>query len=225
MAKNKNDLKDDDIDNILKEIETTLPSSNTINKTDTDTKYAILMETNDAEFEQWYYFIKYNGNEQNLKQLDNDLNKIDWEIMEDLSTFDLELEYLVSGQTAKEMTKVDLNAHSFHRKFDGILKKIDFDFKKKDGNETKICKVFDTLGYGKIEDYISDEDIDEEDLVDNSSTDESISSSSSSSSDEDRKYKKNKIPSSILRQKLADKIKDEENNRKKGKKMEKTNYE
>ena len=44
--------------------------------------------------------------------------------------------------------------------------------RSKVNNETKICKVFDTLGNGKIEDYISDEDIDEEDMVtDDDSTD------------------------------------------------------
>ena len=142
-------------------------------------KYAILMESNDEEFEQWYYFIKVEGNEENLRYLQKQLEKIDWEIMEDLSTFDLEMEYFVSAQTAKEMTKIDLNAYSYHRKFDGKLKKIDFEFKKKDGNETKMCKVFDTLGYGKIEDYVSDEDVDEEDFESDSTDDESVSSESS----------------------------------------------
>ena len=61
-------------------------------------KYAILMESNDEEFEQWYYFIKVEGNEENLRYLQKQLEKIDWEIMEDLSTFDLEMEYFVSAQ-------------------------------------------------------------------------------------------------------------------------------
>lgn len=227
MTKNKkNNKDDDDIDKILREIETVLPDGES-NRTNNpshkmDGKYAILMETNDAEFEQWYYFIRYDGNEQTLKELQSDLNKVEWEIMEDLSAFDLEMDYLVTAQTAKEMTKVDLNAHSFHRKFDGKLKKIDFEFRKKDGNETKICKIFDTLGYGRIEDYISDEDVDDEDLTDNddSSSDESLSSSSS----EEEKYKNKRIPSSILKQRLAEKINEQKTNRKKGTKVEKTNY-
>ena len=104
------------------------------------------------------------------------------------------------------MTKVDLNSNSFHRKFDGKLQKIDFDFKKKDGNETKICKIFDILGYGQIEDYISDEDIDDEDLVtDDESTDnESVSDSSHSSDkddddddDDDSNKKRKRIPPSL----------------------------
>lgn len=227
MTKNKKHNKDDDdIDKIIKEIENVLPDGES-NRTNNpshkmDGKYAILMETNDAEFEQWYYFIRYDGNEQNLKELQSDLNRVDWEIMEDLSTFDLEMDYLVTAQTAKEMTKVDLNAHSFHRKFDGKLKKIDFEFRKKDGNETKICKIFDTLGYGRIEDYISDEDVDDEDLTDDdySSSDESLTSSSS----EEEKYKNKKIPSSILKERLAEKINEQKNNRKKGTKVEKINY-
>jgi hypothetical protein len=177
-------------------------------------KYAILMESNDEEFEQWYYFIKVEGNEENLRYLQKQLEKIEWEIMEDLSTFDLEMDYFVSAQTAKEMTKIDLNAYSFHRKFDGTLKKIDFDFKKKDGNETKMCKVFDTLGYGKIEDYISDEDVDEEDLDTDSTDEESVSSESSE--EEVKKYNNKKVPSSVLRERLRDKILEEQNSRKKG---------
>ena len=176
-------------------------------------KYAILMESNDEEFEQWYYFIKVDGNEENLKFLEKQLKKIDWEIMEDLSTFDLEMEYLVSAQTAKEMTKIDLNAYSFHRKFDGKLKKIDFEFKRKDGNETKMCKVFDTLGYCKIEEYISDEDVDEEDYETDSTDEESVSSESS---EEEKKKPSKKVPSSILREKLREKIAEEQDSRNKG---------
>ena len=183
-------------------------------------KYAILMESNDEEFEQWYYFIKVDGNEENLKYLQKQLEKIEWEIMEDLSTFDLELEYLVSAQTAKEMTKIDLNAYSFHRKFDGKLQKIDFEFKRKDGNETKMCKVFDTLGYGKIEEYISDEDVDEEDYETDSTEEESVSESS----EEEEIKPSKKVPSSILRERLREKILEEQDSRKKGMKKDKTNY-
>jgi hypothetical protein len=193
-----------------------------------DGKYAILMETNDTEFEQWYYFIRVDNNEENLKHLSDQLDKIDWELLEDSSIFDLEMDYFVSAQTAKEMTKVDLNPTSFHRKFDGKLKKIDFDFRKKDGNSTKICKVFDTLGNGQIEDYISDEDIDEEDLVsgEESSDNESYSSSSSSENENDSPKRKNtkKIPPSLLRERLVEKIKEEQDRRKKGSKQEKINY-
>ena len=94
------------------------------------------------------------------------------------------------------MTKIDLNATSFHRKFDGKLKKIDFEFSKKDGNETKIYKVYDTIGFGKIEEFIDDEDIDEEDMV-NASENESITESESSESEVEDNRKK--IPSSVLR--------------------------
>ena len=167
--------------------------------------YAILMETNGEEYESWYYFIKVKGNEDNLKHIHQQLEKVDWYILDDLSTFDLELDTYISANTAKEMTKVDLNSNSFHRKFDGKLQKIDFDFKKKDGNETKICKIFDILGYGQIEDYISDEDIDDEDLVtDDESTDnESVSDSSHSSDkdddddDDDSNKKRKRIPPSL----------------------------
>jgi len=150
-----------------------------------DGQYAILMETSGEENESWMYFIRVDGNEENLKHLQTELNKVDWYILDDLSTFDLDLTHYVSAQTAKEMTKVDLNHTSFHRKFDGVLKKINFGFKKKDGNETKICKTFDVLGYGQIENFIDDEDLDEEDLVSENDDDDSEDSHEDSEDDGD----------------------------------------
>ena len=84
--------------------------------------YVVLMETNGEECESWYYFIRYEGNEENLQHLSKQLEKIEMYIIDDLSTFDLDLEHLVSAQGAKEMTKIELNSISFHRKFDGVLK-------------------------------------------------------------------------------------------------------
>jgi hypothetical protein len=196
-----------------------------------DGKYAILMETSGEEFESWYYFIRIDGNEENLKYLHDQMEKVNFYVLDDLSTFDLEIEHPVSAQTAKEMSKVDLNAMSFHRKFDGTLKKIDFDFKNKDGNETKICKVFDVLGEGQIEDYISDEDIDEEDLVSVSTGSESVSSDESvsddesesndeSGSDSDSNSVDDKIPKSILRDRLKNVIKEKKDERINKKKTE-----
>ena len=89
-------------------------------------RYSILMETNSSDPESWYYFIKYEGNEDALTYLDKQLNKIDMFIIEGLSTFDLELTHLVSEETAKEMCNVDLNSITPHRKFDGKLKMINF---------------------------------------------------------------------------------------------------
>lgn len=131
-------------------------------------KYAALMETNDKECECWYYFIRYEGNEKALEYLQEQLESIEWHMLDDSSTFDVDLEHFVSAQTAKEMTKLELNAYSFHRKFDGKLRKIHLGLHRKDKNEKKMDKVFDQLGYGQIEDYIDDEDLDSEDLVTNS---------------------------------------------------------
>jgi hypothetical protein len=129
-------------------------------------KYAVLQEMNDSEIECWLYFIKYQGNEEVLSKLQKDLESIEWEMMDEGSTFDLDLEHLVSEITAKEMTKLELNHHQWHRKFDGKLDKINFDFKKDDDNEDKMTKVCDILNYGQIDNFIGDEDIDEEDLTD-----------------------------------------------------------
>ncbi len=157
-------------------------------------KYALLQETSGEESESWYYFIKYNGNEEALAHLQKQLESVDWYILDDLSTFDLESEFLVSEQTAKEMTKVDLNYFAFHRKFDGTLQKIDLGFKPNHSTEKKMSKAFRKLGYGKIENFIDQEDVDPEDMVNASDSSDSTeeedseeSESSESSSEEEEK--------------------------------------
>ena len=134
-------------------------------QTETQSKYATLMETSGEECESWLYFIKYQGNEDNLEKLQSLLAEVDWFVMEDMSTFDLETKFLVCETTAKEMTKVDLNHTSFNRKFDGVLTEIKVPFKKRDSNEKKIKKVFDVLGYGQIENFIDNEDVDDSDTI------------------------------------------------------------
>ena len=176
-------------------------------------KYAVLQEVNDEESESWLYFIRYEGNEEALHHLQKQLESFDWELLDECSTFDIDTEHLVSAQTAKEMTKIELNAHQWHRKFDGKLKMIDLKFGKKDSRKKKMRKAFDILGYGSIDEFVSDEDIDPEDLkgpndtdtededtvTDSGSEDESDSEdeSSSSSSEEEEKQKKNKKPMKI----------------------------
>ena len=159
-------------------------------------EYVVLMETNGHECESWYYFILKQGNESNLKYLEDQLNKVDWYMEDDLSIFDIDLDHTVTAKTAKQMTKLELNSYQFHRKFDGKLKKIDLGFKKKDKNVRMIEKTFDVLGYGQIEDYIDDEDIDPEDLTDNESesdTDSGSESDTDSGSESDTEKESSKV--------------------------------
>ena len=128
-----------------------------INK-DPSIHYAVLMETNGEEHESWYNFIRYEGNEKALDYLQDQLSKVDFVIIDDLSTFDLETKHLVSMQTAREMCKVDLNPFMFHRKFDGKLHMINFNFSKNDRNKDRIRKVNKLLNRGDIENYIDIED-------------------------------------------------------------------
>ena len=178
-----------------------------------ESKYVVLMETSGEECESWYYSIRYDGNEKNLEHLQKQLEQVEWYILDDLSTFDLDLDHLISAQTAKEMTKLELNSHSFHRKFDGDLGKVDLHLKKKDKNDRKMVKVFDILGYGQIEDFIDGEDLDEEDLTDNPESssseeeedDEEEDSSSSEDDDSDdnkRKSNKKNIPAALQKNNL-----------------------
>lgn len=126
-------------------------------------RYAILMETSGKECESWCNFIRYEGNEEALEHLQRNLAKVDFYILDELSTFDLDLKHLVNETTAKQMCSVDLNATMFHRKFDGKMKKIHFDFSKKDENDDRIQKVNDKLGMGDIDQYVEDEDPCDED--------------------------------------------------------------
>ena len=124
-----------------------------------ETKYAILMETNGEECESWYNFIKWNGNEDVLKHLGAQLKEIDMYVDEEQSTFDLELENLVSEQTAREMILVELNSVTFHRKFDGEMKPVNLGMKRKDSNDRRLKRLNQTLGMQKIEEYVADEDV------------------------------------------------------------------
>jgi hypothetical protein len=159
----------------------------------TDGEYAILMETNGKECESWMYFIRCEDNMEVLTHLQNQLEKVDWYVLDDLSVFELDLDHLVSAETAKQMTKVELNAYQFHRKFDGVLKEINLGFKKRDDNEKMMERAFDILGYGQIEDFIQDEDIDSEDMV---SEEESESDNSITESD-DEDFEVENLPSNL----------------------------
>tara|TARA_Y200000002_G_C22661429_1_gene655896 strand:+ start:1185 stop:1751 length:567 start_codon:yes stop_codon:yes gene_type:complete len=137
------------------------------NKKSDKNKYVILCETNEHESESWYYFLKYNGNEKALNYLYQQLEKIEMYLLEDISTFDLDIDHLFSEQTAKEMIKLEVNSVSFHRMFTGKLEMINLSLKKRDDNEDMLLKCYDVLGMGQIEDYIDGEFIHPEDLVDN----------------------------------------------------------
>ena len=153
-------------------------------------KYRVLVETSLVENESWYTFIKIDGNEQNLQFLYNQLEEIaDWHVDDDNTTsiFIMDLDKTVCAQTAKEMSKIDINHTMFHRKFDGVLQKVDFNFQPKDNTRKKIKKVHRLLEYGGIDDFINDEDVDLEDInfEDDSDSDSSASESSNSSDSDD----------------------------------------
>ncbi len=130
-----------------------------------DELYAALMETSGKECESWYYFIRLKGNEKNLEHLRGQLDSVEFFVIDDFSTFDMDLTNLVSAKTAKQMSKLELNSFMFHRKYDGALERIDLHFSSRDSDETKIMKANDILGGGRIEEFIEGEDIDPEDMI------------------------------------------------------------
>ena len=138
-------------------------------------KYVVLQETNGKEMESWYYFIKYDGNEKELKYLNDQLDKVDMFIIEDISTFDLDLNHFFSEQTASEMIMLEVNT-LFHRKFDGKMDMINLELKKKDDNEDMIYKIFEKIGMGQIEDYVNGEDVPDDGNLQPHNDDDSSSS-------------------------------------------------
>lgn len=140
----------------------------------TTSSYVVLAECNGKHYETWYNFIKYEGNEEALNNLKAQLEKVEFYIIDDLSTFDLDLDNKVSSETAKQMTKIDVNSVMAHRKFDGVLKTVDLGFRSKYSNDKKIVKTFDKLGIGMISNFVDGEDFDE--MVDDNKEEEGSSS-------------------------------------------------
>jgi hypothetical protein len=153
-------------------------SSDSLNNLTNSYRYSILMETNGEESESWYNFIRYEGNEEALQHLKRQFDKVEFYIIDDMSTFDLEVDHLVSEDVARQMCLVDLNAFMFHRKFDGKLQKIDFGFSRKDDNEDRIEKVHDKLGFGDIDKFVDGEEEFKDDDDDESKSDSDSDSGS-----------------------------------------------
>lgn len=193
----------------------TVKSTNDV-KIPSDNKYVVLCETSGEEMESWYYFIRYGDNKDSLEFLQKQLESIDMYIIDELSTFDLDLEHFFSESTAKEMIRLEVNT-IYHRKFDGKLDLVNFNFKKRDDNDNKIEKMNDLLGGGSIDNYIDNEDTDG--CSNYNSDNETLSDGSFSSDEEDtkkdeeeedlfsvpcenknknKKDQKSKIPSSIM---------------------------
>ena len=127
------------------------------------------METDGENCESIYYFIKYEGNEEALKALQTELNRVENQmIFEGVMNFDLDLDHLVSETTASEMIMLELNSSSFHRKFDGKMKTIDFKYKssKVYNDEGRIIRIDAILGGGRIDRHVDGEFIPESRVVD-----------------------------------------------------------
>ena len=122
-------------------------------------KYAVFQEINGKACETWLTFIKYEGNEDELNELQKQLQEVEWYILGELSLFDMDLIHLVSEETARDICKLNLKNLLRHRKFDGKLSPVSLGFHSSANNTSKIVKAFKTLSYGRIEKYLTGEDI------------------------------------------------------------------
>jgi len=125
-------------------------------------KYAVLMETSGPDCESWYYFIKYEGNENALKHLSDQLSTIEEDVVyPDMSKFDIDLDNLVSLDCVNQMIMLELNSVTYHKRYDGKMKMIDLWFKQKDKDTKRLSKVDDVMGNGHMDNFLSDEFIPE----------------------------------------------------------------
>ena len=154
-------------------------------------KYVVMMETSSSDSESWYYFIKYKGNEKALMYISEQFNKIDepW-ILENSSLFDIDIENFVSEECAKSMCMLELNSVTYHRMFRGVLKPINFEFKKTDNNEVKLNKIFSIIGNNGIEDFIDGEYIPPEHIPPPISTKEDYDTEDYDTEDSDSDFEK-----------------------------------
>lgn len=159
-------------------------------------KYATLMETSGADCESWYYFIKYDGNEKALQHLKEQIESIENDFVhEDMSKFDIDLDNLITQDAVNQFILLELNSVMYHRRYDGKMQMIDFNFKKKDKDTKRLVKIDDLLGGGAIDKYVEDQYIPKE----HEPTESDLEESSSDDSDEDEKpdYDETKIPANF----------------------------
>ena len=122
-------------------------------------KYAVMSEVHGELDHTFLYFLLWDGNEKNLKKLLEDIEMVDEMcIYDDDSMFFLDLENLVCETTAREMCLLSNGDGYFHRKFDGVLRPIDFKFSKRDDDEDYLMKINGLLYEGGISEYIGSED-------------------------------------------------------------------
>lgn len=128
-------------------------------------KYVIFCETLENLVEEIYYFIEYTQNKQILDNLASMINSVKhWPIDENQSVFGLDVETPVCEQTAKDMCS---QLTFSHKKFDGIMKPIDYFYIRKNkkvpfsekSKSTEIIKgLRNILQNGKIQNFLSDEE-------------------------------------------------------------------
>ena len=166
-------------------------NSEIVHTFDVNNSYTTLFEISEKYAEAVYCFIKYNGNEEVIKQLKKDLSSIEWMLEEDQSAFELDVDHLVSATTASEIIKLDINCNLRNRMFVGKLESVPFGFKKHDDNERKMKKVNRLLSGTQIECYIDKEYIDLESYKKMKELSEESSSEEEKKVKEKRPYQNN----------------------------------
>lgn len=172
-------------------------------------KFAVIMETSGEECESWYYFVKHEGNEDALDGLKSQLETVEQTtVFDDISTFDVDTEHLVSEQTVDDMILIEVNSVMYHRKFTGVMKSIDLKLKNREKDTKKLYKIDAKLGNGLIERYLSGEFVPEQHKLtgsevyssdDNEPLDSDTDTDSGSESDSDSggEINEQKIPKSL----------------------------
>ena len=110
-------------------------------------KYAVLVEVDHKEEESYYCFLQYEGNENELKKLMCAMDNVCFENLGDVSSYSLDIENLVSEQTAKEIQKLDVTNYMSAQIMNGTFKlPFDVDDIRDNSNDDNIWK-FDEYFY------------------------------------------------------------------------------
>ena len=178
------------------------------------TRYVVLQEQESDSDGDMYYFIKYDGNEESLKSLADQIGKIEkwtWEY----PIYTIDMDHMVSEFTANEMCQLEINSY-LHGKYNKFLP-VDFHFKAKDSDEKMQKRVFKVFGNNGIFEYLQDEDTfgkpDRTSSSSETSSEEESSSESESESEDEGKGKQKKKKVKGLPPMLLKKLKEQQKNK------------
>ena len=118
-------------------------------------QYAIFVEMDSQSMETFLIFVQYQNNEDVLIELASIINDLPTENYPDnCSAFHLDVENLVSEQTAYEMCQTDISFRHMPKMLNGTLRMPKFHFLPTDTANIRVRQVDRLLSDNKLKNYI-----------------------------------------------------------------------